>query len=177
MTSPKHREPLVMLALALVGLTVALYDSYAIYNGQLLWCPPPIDGCNEVAASPYARILGLPVGYYGVVYYLFMFGLAALLAFDPLSPALRAGAVLYAGLGVAFSAYFMMLQLGYIRAFCVYCLVSAATTVLLACVAILHFRATRIEATPILWPRAAVGSGERSAIRSGAQRRPQGASP
>jgi uncharacterized membrane protein len=111
MTSPRqrHRAPLAMLALALVGVAVAFYDSQAIYNGQLLWCPPPIDGCNEVAASPYARILGLPVGYYGVVYYLFMFGLAALLVYDPMSPALRAGAILYAGLGVAFSLYFMML--------------------------------------------------------------------
>jgi uncharacterized membrane protein len=149
MTSPsqRHRAPLVMLALAFVGLTVAFYDSYAIYSGQLLWCPPPIDGCNVVAASPYARILGLPVGYYGVVYYLFMFGLGALLAFDPMSPALRGGAVLYAGLGVAFSLYFIVLQVGYIRAFCVYCLVSAITTVLLAVVATLHFGATRVEAT------------------------------
>jgi len=74
-----------MMALALIGLGVAAYDSYMIYIGQPLWCPPPVDGCNEVAASPYARILGLPVGYYGVVFYLYMFGLAALLAFDPVS--------------------------------------------------------------------------------------------
>jgi hypothetical protein len=61
--------PFLLMTLALIGLAVAFYDSYAIYNGQLLWCPPPINGCNEVAASPYARILGLPVGYYGMVYY------------------------------------------------------------------------------------------------------------
>jgi hypothetical protein len=30
------KPSLVMLALALVGLAVALYDSYAIYNGQAL---------------------------------------------------------------------------------------------------------------------------------------------
>ena len=135
------RVPAAMLALALLGLAVALYDSYVIYNGGLLWCPPPIDGCNEVAASPYARIFGLPVGYFGVVYYFYMFGLAALLASDPISPALRWRAVLYTALGVAFSAYFMVLQIGYIRAFCVYCLVSALTTVLLAVAAIVHLRA------------------------------------
>ena len=119
--------PQLMLALAVVGLAVAFYDSYVIYNGRLLWCPPPIDGCNEVAAS-----------YYGVVYYLYMLGLAALLAFDPLSPALRRGAVLYAVLGVAFSLYFIVLQVGYIRAFCVYCLISAVTTVLLVVAAVVH---------------------------------------
>src|SRR5471030_1128836 len=81
--------PYVMLALALLGIGVAFYDAYSLYNGQTLWCPPPINGCNEVANSPYAHIYNLPVGYFGVVFYLYMFGLAALLAFDPLSRALR----------------------------------------------------------------------------------------
>jgi uncharacterized membrane protein len=129
-----------MLALALLGLAVAFYDSYAIYNSQALWCPPPINGCNEVANSPYARILGMPVGYFGVVYYAYMFCLAGLLAFDPHSRALRVGAVAYAVLGVIFSAYFMYLQLNFIHAFCVYCLVSAVTTILLFSVALSHAR-------------------------------------
>ena len=81
--------PSLMIAFALIGLAVALYDAYSIYNGQLLWCPPPVNGCNEVAASPYARIFDLPVGYYGVVYYAYVFGLAALLAYDPLSSGRR----------------------------------------------------------------------------------------
>ncbi len=132
--------PSLMIALALIGLAVAVYDSYSIYNGQLLWCPPPIDGCNEVAASPYARILDLPVGYYGAVYYVYMFGLAALLAYDPLSRGLRIGAVLYTTLGVLFSLYFMVLQLSYIRAFCIYCLVSAVSTVLLTVAAVWHLK-------------------------------------
>ena len=66
--------PYVLLALALVGIAVAFYDAYQLYNGQALWCPPPINGCNEVANSPYARIYNLPVGYFGVVYYSYMFG-------------------------------------------------------------------------------------------------------
>jgi len=137
-----RHAPCAMIALALIGLAVAVYDSVMIYNGLSLWCPPPIDGCNEVAASPYARILGLPVGYYGVVFYLVMFGLAALLAFDPYSRGLRFGAVLYTGIGVLFSLYFMMLQIAFIRAFCIYCLISAVTTVLLAAAAIVHAKAT-----------------------------------
>jgi uncharacterized membrane protein len=90
--------------------------------------PPPINGCNEVANSPYARIFSLPVGYYGVVYYLYMFGLAALLAFDPLSRGLRFAAVAYSTLGTCFSIYFMYLRIAFIHAFCIYCLVSAVTT-------------------------------------------------
>jgi len=132
-----------MLAFAALGIAVAFYDSYAIYTGQPLWCPPPIDGCNIVAASPYAYILGLPVGYFGVVYYLCMFALAALLVVAPLSRILRFAAVLWPAIGVVFSAYFMRIQVAFIHAFCIYCLISAVLTVLLLIVAIAHYRATR----------------------------------
>jgi hypothetical protein len=49
------RAPHFMLALALLGLAVEYYDAYSLYNGQQLWCPPPINGCNEVANSPIHR--------------------------------------------------------------------------------------------------------------------------
>jgi uncharacterized membrane protein len=136
--------PYFMLALALIGIGIAFYDAYAIYNGQALWCPPPINGCNEVASSPYARIFDLPVGYYGVVYYLYMIGLAALLAFEPFSRALRFAALAYAALGVGFSIYFAYLQIAFIHAFCIYCLVSAVTTLLLFIAALSHFRARKM---------------------------------
>ena len=134
------RAPYFMLALALLGLAVAYYDAYSLYNGQQLWCPPPINGCNEVANSPYARIYNLPVGYFGVVYYLYMFCLAMLLAYDPFSRGLRLGALIYSAIGVGFSIYFSYLQVTLIHAFCVYCLASAVITVLLLIAAISRFR-------------------------------------
>ena len=134
------RAPYFMLALALMGLAVAYYDAYGLYNGQQLWCPPPINGCNEVANSPYARIYNLPVGYFGVVYYLYMFCLATLLAYDPFSRGLRLGALIYSAIGVGFSIYFSYLQVTFIHAFCVYCLASAVITVLLLIAAISRFR-------------------------------------
>jgi uncharacterized membrane protein len=136
--------PYVLLALALVGIGVAFYDADSLYNGQELWCPPPINGCNEVANSPYARIYNLPVGYFGVVYYFYMFGLAALLAFDPYSRGLRFAASAYAAVGLGFSIYFAYLQIAFIHAFCIYCLVSAVTTVLLFVAAVSHLNATRM---------------------------------
>jgi len=138
--------PCLMLTLACVGMADAFYDSYAIYRGQLLWCPPPIDGCNIVANSPYARIADIPLGYLGLVYYLYMAGLAALLGFDPTSRSLRAGAIAYAAMGVAFSAYFMYVQVTFIHAFCIYCLISAILTVLLVAAAIRHALAVRVHA-------------------------------
>jgi uncharacterized membrane protein len=142
------KASLAMLLLALLGLAVAFYDSYALYNGQALWCPPPINGCNEVANSPYARILDLPVGYFGVIYYLYMFFLAALLVFDPFSRGLGWGAIVYAALGVCFSVYFINLQINFIHAFCIYCLISAITTFLLLISTVWHLWATSVGLIP-----------------------------
>ena len=135
--------PYFMILFALIGIADAFYDSYAIFNGQPLWCPPPIDGCNIVANSPYARGFGLPLGYFGVVYYLYMLGLAALLAFDPSSRGLRVGALVYAALGLGASIFFMYVQFNFIHAFCIYCMVSGALTLLLFIAALSHVRATR----------------------------------
>lgn len=143
--SPTTRlAPCLMVLLALIGLADAFYDSHAIFTGQRLWCPPPIDGCNIVAASPYARVLDLPLGYLGVAYYLFMLMLAGLLAFDPLSRGLRLGTVLHAAVGVLASAVFVYIQLSFIHAFCVYCMISAVLTVLLLATALSHAGATRM---------------------------------
>jgi uncharacterized membrane protein len=143
----KSREPAqpratlhLMLVFAAVGIADAFYDSYAIHTGQLLWCPPPIDGCNTVANSPYARVLGVPLGYLGVVFYLVMFALAARLLFKPYSSSLRWAALLYAVLGVSGSVYFMYVQFAFIHAFCVYCAISAVLTLLLLGSALAYFR-------------------------------------
>jgi len=137
------QNPVLIVALALLGLAVALYDSYAVYSNVALWCPPPINGCNEVALSPYARIIDLPVGYFGVVYYTMMLGLGVLLVLDEFSMPLRAAAVAMAALGVCFSIYFFYLQINFIHAFCIYCLLSAITTVLLLAASATQFRAMR----------------------------------
>jgi len=134
-----------MLALTLIGIAAALYVAKGNYTGQPLWCPI-IDGCNVVVNSPYSRVFGVPMSYFGFIYYLYMFALAARLAFEPFSNSLRFRAVLYAGIGAASSLYFMYLQLGFIRAVCIYCLISAVTTFLLLFAAIWHFQATRSPA-------------------------------
>jgi len=131
-----------MLALTLIGIAVALYVARGNYTGQPLWCPI-IDGCNVVVNSPYSRVFGVPMSYFGFIYYLYMFALAARLAYDPFSNSLRFRAVLYAGVGAASSMYFMYLQLGFIRQVCIYCLISAVTSFLLLFAAFWHFQATR----------------------------------
>jgi len=141
-TEPVLLAPYVMLGLALMGLADAIYVAHASYSGQPLR-ELIIEGANTVLNSPYARVVGVPLSYFGFVYYAYMLGLAALLAFDPTSRGLRVGALLYAVFGVCSSLYFMYLQFNYIHAVCVYCLFSAVTTLLLLIAAFWHFEVTR----------------------------------
>ncbi|MGA7003093.1 MAG: vitamin K epoxide reductase family protein [Pseudolabrys sp.] len=132
----------VMLALTLIGISDAMYVAYGSYRGTQLWCPI-LDGCNTVVNSPYSRVLGMPMSYFGFIYYLFMFGLAARLAYEPASKSLRFRMVLYAALGAVSSAYFIYLQLGLIQAICSYCIISAIVSFLLLLAAVWHFQVTR----------------------------------
>jgi uncharacterized membrane protein len=120
----------------------ALYVAYGNYTGHALWCPI-LDGCNTVINSPYSRVLGTPMSYYGFVYYLFMFGMAVRATFDPSSGSMRFRIILYAVLGAVSSAYFIYLQLAFIHALCSYCIISAVISFLLLLSALWHFQATR----------------------------------
>jgi uncharacterized membrane protein len=131
-----------MLALAFIGIVDAIYVAHGNYTGRPLSCPI-IEGCNIVLNSPYSRVFGVPMSYFGFIYYLYMFALAARLAFDPLSLGLRFRAVLYAAMGAASSMYFIYLQLGFIRELCSYCLIAAVISVLLLIAALWHFLAAR----------------------------------
>ena len=71
----------VMLVLTLIGIADAAYVARGNYTGAPLWCPI-LDGCNAVTNSPYSRVFGVPMSYFGFIYYLFMFGLAARLAYE-----------------------------------------------------------------------------------------------
>jgi uncharacterized membrane protein len=132
----------VMITLALIGIADAAYVARGNYTGAPLWCPI-LDGCNAVTNSPYSRVFGVPMSYFGFIYYLFMFGLAVRLAYEPFSSTLRFRAILYAALGAVSSIYFMYLQLGFIREICSYCIISAVTSFLLLFAALWHFQVTR----------------------------------
>ena len=94
-----------------------------------------------MAYSPYGRIYGVPIGYFGLVFYAVMFMLAALLTSGPSRRCLRLAVLLYTIVGVCGSIGFVYLDLAFIRAFCIYCLISAINTVVLLLSAIAYYRA------------------------------------
>lgn len=134
-------QPFYLISLSLIGLANALYLSYFAYTGTVPSCT--IGGCTDVLTSPYSKFISVPLAYWGVLYYVGMLGLAAYLAFIPLSKILSASIVLYAAVGVACSAVFVFyIQAVRIGSFCQYCLISAVITVLLLGVALWQYKTT-----------------------------------
>lgn len=116
----------IIPALIVIGLGVAGYLSFVETSGAQAVCGP-VGDCNTVQQSPYARLLGIPVGLLGMACY------AALLAAWAIwrtaaEPWAARAAIAFLGmafLGTAFSAYLTFLEPFVIGATCAWCLTSA----------------------------------------------------
>lgn len=128
-----------ILILSFFGLADALYLAQHELSGTPLLCNiQNLSGCNIVANSPYAYIFGIPIAEFGVLFYVLLFILAALelVLFDRLIRRVLQGVSLVCILA---SLYFLMLQVFFIGAFCIYCSASAVVTLLI------FILATRLE--------------------------------
>jgi uncharacterized membrane protein len=101
---------------ALAGVAVAGYLTWAHYDDAALVCVAG-GGCETVQRSSYAEIAGVPVALLGLVGYV---AILALILWDV--PYARLGAAMLSFVGLAFSAYLVVLQLFVIDATCVWCL-------------------------------------------------------
>lgn len=134
--------PFILLALALVGLGDTLYLSYFQYLNLVPGCA--LGGCHVVLTSAYAKFLGLPWSYFGLVYYAYLLGLSMLLVIDPRSFGLRLGVLAYTGIGALYSIWAIFyIQLSIIGALCMYCAISALVTWLAFGTGIWHWRGSR----------------------------------
>lgn len=133
--------PFWLIAATFVGLGDTLFLSYYHLLGIIPGCA--LKGCEIVLSSPYSTPLGMPFAYLGFFYYAFMLYLLLMLVIDPRSQGLRLGVLTYATIGLACSIFFELFQYFVIGALCMYCGISAATTLVLFCLAVWHWRATR----------------------------------
>lgn len=133
--------PFWLIAATLIGLGDTLYLSYYQWLGITPGCA--IGGCEIVLSSEYSKFLGVPLSYIGLVFFTYMLALGVLLAIEPTSKALRLGTVAYAGIGLLFSIGFELTQIFVIEAICLYCAISAATTLVLFCIAVWHWKASK----------------------------------
>lgn len=121
----------LILLLAFCGIANAAYIAKNESSGTPLLCNlENLSGCNIVVASPYSSFLGISVAEYGVVFYSIIFILAALELFL-LSVFVRRLIQGLSLLGVIASACFVLLQIFVIKAFCIYCTISALISLLI----------------------------------------------
>ncbi len=117
--------PMVLLAAA--GTAIAAYLSVVRASGASAVCDPS-HGCDVVAASPYAVILGIPVAYLGLAYSLVLLAVTAAWWQRADRRALQAAWALLL-LGTLFVAYLTFLELAVINAVCLWCASFAVTIV------------------------------------------------
>ncbi len=124
--------------LALVGLADALYLTIEHVTGKTVQCTI-VAGCSEVLSSSYAVMGGVPLAAVGAAAYFTVFSLATLAAFG-----YRAAGTLLTPITavmVLVSLWLIYVQAFVIRAFCQFCLLSAAISFGLFVVALIaHFR-------------------------------------
>jgi len=135
---PPRAAPWLLPALAIAGLGVAGYLAWVEATGSDAVCGP-VGDCNTVQQSPYARLLGVPVGLLGLL------GYAAMLAAWGRARRARPGSEARAWrpvwalalVATALSAWLTFLEPFVIGATCAWCLSSAVlvTGILLAATA------------------------------------------
>ncbi|MBW4648025.1 MAG: vitamin K epoxide reductase family protein [Kastovskya adunca ATA6-11-RM4] len=128
----------IMGAIATIGALLTAYLTVVKFSGSSAACSAGAAGaasCNDVLASPYANIFGLPLSLFGFLGYASMaaFALAPLLIKSEQNKDLRANLekwtwlLLFAGATAMtiFSGYLMYLLAFKIQAACLYCIASA----------------------------------------------------
>jgi len=130
-----------MIAVSLVGLFASLYLFITYVSGKPIACGI-LKGCEIVRASKWAYTLGLPRPLLGVVFYI---AIIFLLAFRAYAPAWRprwwrSAVLLVATIGLLESGFLTLVQWFDIRAFCTWCLTSAAAATILFVLALFDGR-------------------------------------
>ena len=125
-----QREAVYTLAMlfSLVGLGDAIYLTVQHLNGQSVRCAI-VTGCSTVLASRYSTLLGIPTAAFGVAAYFTAFSLATLARYGS-RPAARLLPLVVAVM-LVMTGWLLYLQAFVLRAFCTWCLLSAAMTILL----------------------------------------------
>lgn len=126
--------PLLAAGVALIGLADSIYLTIHHLSGEQVPCSVT-GGCETVLTSYYAEIAGIPLAAFGAAAYFLAFSFAILAAFGNRRLWFLFG--VQVSLMAAFSLWLFYLQAFVIKAFCQFCLLSAATTITLFIIALL----------------------------------------
>jgi len=127
---------LVIALLAFIGMIDALFLSIKRNAGPI---PCHVThGCSDVLTSKYSEVLGIPLSWFGLAFYITVLSLAVFKLFeDPERPYEAPSKLIFylSGAGLIVSALLVGIQAFILKAYCEYCLLSAALvlTIFLVC--------------------------------------------
>lgn len=131
---PSFGLSLIAAVVALAGLADGVYLTIHHYTAEAVPCGEAFD-CGAVLNSEYAEIVGIPLAALGAAAYFIAFSLALLAAFGN-----RVTWTLFSvqvALMSVFTLFLVYLQAFVIKAWCQFCLISAAITFTLLAIAII----------------------------------------
>ena len=116
----------IILIFALFGILDTIYISYHAYKNTDVWCPLfPNEWCTKVQYSSWSKIIfGIPNAYLGLVLYLMIFISTGLNFLEILSIPFLIIQILSA-MGFAFAFFFTIIQAFVLKAWCIWCVISA----------------------------------------------------
>lgn len=127
----------LFIVVALIGFVDAVYLTVSHYTGHIS-CSV-VSGCQEVLASQYSEIFGIPLALLGALYYLFII-ISALLYIDHKNKYSVLALSYVPIFGFLFSLYLVYLMFFVIDALCQYCLLSATTSTTLFILALIFIK-------------------------------------
>jgi uncharacterized membrane protein len=135
-TGIRWRYGLAMV-ISLVGLGDAIYLTVHHLTGQSVRCAIS-GGCSVVLSSPYAIFAGIPIAAIGALAYFIAFSLATLAAFG--YQRAQGWLIMIVVPMFVSTLWLLYLQTFILRAYCDFCMLSAAMTITLTIVVIVARR-------------------------------------
>lgn len=121
---PRWAAP-TSLALVALGLVVSAFLSYeSLTAAKVLACPvgSTID-CSKVTSSPWSKLMGVPVSYLGLLFFVGMAVLCTKAAWERGAPWVQQLRLVGASVGVGMVLYLVWAELFRIGAICLWCTV------------------------------------------------------
>lgn len=120
-----------VLILSIAGAFDAGYLAYEHYQNSIPPCTVGIFAdCGKVLFSKYAVVWGIPLAVIGLIHYLVETAVLMVVILKKTATSHRL-AIILSTLGFVSSLYFIFIMLVVLRAWCVYCLVSAIISILI----------------------------------------------
>ncbi|MCI0339139.1 MAG: vitamin K epoxide reductase family protein [Acidobacteria bacterium] len=140
--TPRRLVQLYWLAMfiSLIGLGDAIYLTVHHITGRSVKCTVA-SGCSAVLGSAYATIADIPIAALGALAYFVAFSLATLAAFGYVRA--RTWLALVIAPMLISTLWLLYLQAFVLRAYCDYCLLSAAMTLMLTAVVVVAYMTDR----------------------------------